>query len=59
MSEEEITLEGEQTDLKKYVEDVGGIHGLRGIHKVRGWNNIKYGAGLSAKKHTFYWTFYE
>ena len=40
MSEEELTLDGEQTDLKKYVEDVGGIHGLREVHKVRGWNNI-------------------
>ena len=49
MSEEELTLNGEQTDLKKYVEDVGGIHGLREVHKVRGWNNIQYGAGLSAK----------
>jgi hypothetical protein len=48
MSEEELTLNGEQTDLKKYVEDVGGIHGLREVHKVRGWNNIQYGAGLSA-----------
>ena len=44
-----MTLEGEQTDLKKYVEDAGGIHGLREVHKVRGWNNIQYGAGLSAK----------
>jgi len=35
MSEEELTLNGEQTDLKKYVEDVGGIHGLREVHKVR------------------------
>ena len=49
MGEKELTLEGEQNDLKKYVEDVGGIHGLREVHKVRGWNNIQYGAGLSAK----------
>ena len=41
MSEEELILEGEQSDLKKYVEDVGGIHGLREVHKVRGWNNIQ------------------
>jgi len=49
MGEEELTLEGEQTDLKKYVEDAGGIHGLREVHKVRGWNNIEYAAGLSGK----------
>ena len=29
MGEDELILEGEQSDLKKYVEDVGGIHGLR------------------------------
>ena len=49
MGGKELTLEGEHTDLKKYVEDVGGIHGLREVHKVRGWNSIQYGAGLSAK----------
>ena len=49
MSEEELFLEGEQSDLKIYVEDVGGIHGLREVDKVRGWNNIQYGAGLSGK----------
>ena len=49
MGEDELILEGEQSDLKKYVEGVGGIHGLREVHKVRGWNNIQYGAGLSGK----------
>ena len=49
MGEDELILEGEQSDLKKYVEDVGGILGLREVHKVRGWNNIQYGAGLSGK----------
>ena len=49
MGEDELILEGEHSDLKKYVEDVGGIHGLREVHKVRGWNNIQYGAGLSGK----------
>ena len=49
MGEDELILEGEQSDLSKYVEDVGGIHGLREVHKVRGWNNIQYGAGLSGK----------
>ena len=49
MGEDELTLEGEQSDLSKYVEDAGGIHGLREVHNVRGWNNIQYGAGLSGK----------
>ena len=49
MGEDELILDGEQSNLKKYVEDVGGIHGLREVHKVRGWNNIQYGAGLSGK----------
>ena len=49
MGEDELILEGEQSDLSKYVEDAGGIHGLREVHKVRGWNNIQYGAGLSGK----------
>ena len=44
MGEDELILEGEQSDLSKYVEDAGGIHGLREVHKVRGWNNIQYGA---------------
>ena len=49
MAEDELILECEQSDLKKSGEDVGGIHGLREVHKVRGWNNIQYGAGLSGK----------
>ena len=49
MAETELTLTGELVDLEKYIENAGGIHGLRGINKVRGWNNIEYGAGLSGK----------
>ncbi len=49
MGESEISLTGEQVDLSKYIEDAGGIHGLRDVDKVRGWNNIEYGAGLSGK----------
>ena len=49
MSESELSLTGEQVDLSKYIEDAGGIHGLRNIDRVRGWNNIEYGAGLSGK----------
>ena len=29
--------------------DEGGIWSLRDLEKVRGWNNIEYGAGLSGK----------
>ena len=49
MDKSELSLTGEEVDLSKYVEDAGGIHGLRDIDKVRGWNNIEYGAGLSGK----------
>ncbi len=46
MGEGEISLTGEQVDLDKFVKDEGGIWSLRQIEKVRGWNNIEYGAGL-------------
>ena len=49
MSEAELSLTGDQINLEKYVENAGGIHGLRNVDKVRGWNNIEYGAGLSGK----------
>jgi uncharacterized RmlC-like cupin family protein len=49
MGEGEISLTGEQVDLDKFVKDEGGIWSLRQIEKVRGWNNIEYGAGLSGK----------
>ena len=49
MDKSELSLTGEQVDLSKYIEDAGGIHGLRDVDKVRGWNNIEYGAGLSGK----------
>ena len=49
MGEGEISLTGEQVNLDKFVKDEGGIWSLRQIEKVRGWNNIEYGAGLSGK----------
>ena len=49
MDKSELSLTGEQVDLSKYIEDAGGIHGLRDVDRVRGWNNIEYGAGLSGK----------
>lgn len=49
MDKSELTLTGEEVDLSKYIEDAGGIHGLRDVDKVRGWNNIEYGPGLSGK----------
>ena len=36
-------------DLTEFVTDEGGIWSLRDLEKVRGWNNIEYGAGLSGK----------
>ena len=59
MVEEEISLTGEQSDLSDYVNDEGGIWSLRQVEKIRGWNNIEYGAGLSGKKHPFHWALYE
>lgn len=39
-----------QDELKKYVEDLGGIAIIRGSKdQIRGWNGIKYRAGLSSK----------
>ena len=49
MAEEEFSLTGEQVDLGRFVSDEGGIWSLREVEKVRGWNNIEYGAGLSDK----------
>ena len=39
----------EQVDLKQFVEGSDGISVIRGSGNVRGWNNIKYKPGLSAK----------
>ena len=36
-------------DLRRQVEDLGGIAVLRGGGGERGWNGIRYRAGLSAK----------
>ena len=47
MTEEELSLTGQQNDLTSFVSDEGGIWSLRQVEKVRGWNNIEYGAGLS------------
>jgi len=39
----------EQVDLKQFVEGGDGISVIRGSGNVRGWNNIRYKPGLSAK----------
>ena len=49
VTEEELSLTGQQNDLTSFVSDEGGIWSLRQVKKVRGWNNIEYGAGLSGK----------
>ena len=36
-------------DLRKFVEAGAGIHVIRGSRDIRGWNGIRYAAGLSAK----------
>ena len=49
MTEEELSLTGQQNDLSSFVSVEGGIWSLRQVEKVRGWKNIEYGAGLSGK----------
>ena len=49
MPGEEVDLTDENLDLSLFVTDEGGIWSLRDLEKVRGWNNIEYGAGLSGK----------
>ena len=39
----------EDLDLTQFVEGGDGIHVIRGSPDVRGWNGIRYAAGLSAK----------
>jgi uncharacterized RmlC-like cupin family protein len=42
-------VEESDEDLKKYVEKGDGIHVIRGSGDCRGWNGIRYKAGMSAK----------
>jgi uncharacterized RmlC-like cupin family protein len=42
-------VEESDEDLKKYVEKGDGIHVIRGSGDFRGWNGIRYKAGMSAK----------
>lgn len=39
----------EDPDLTRFVEGGDGIHVVRGSVDIRGWNGIRYAAGLSAK----------
>jgi uncharacterized RmlC-like cupin family protein len=49
MSEETAELSGETQDLAAMVEGGEGISTIRASGTFRGWNNIRYKAGLSAK----------
>ena len=44
-----ITTTEPELDLTRYVEGGDGIFVIRGGGSVRGWNGIRYRAGLSAK----------
>ena len=44
-----ITTTETELDLKQFVEGGDGIAVVRGGGAVRGWNGIRYRAGLSAK----------
>lgn len=39
----------EEIDLTSFVEGGHGVHVIRGSSDIRGWNGIRYAAGLSAK----------
>jgi len=52
MAETTVTLKQEDLapeDLKAFVEGDDGIFVIRGSENVRGWNGIRYKAGMSAK----------
>ena len=49
MSEEVAEVTEENTDLAAMVEGGEGISTIRASGTFRGWNNIRYKAGLSAK----------
>lgn len=38
-----------ELDLRAFVEAGDGIHVIRGSQDIRGWNGIRYAAGLSGK----------
>ena len=38
-----------EIDLSDYVDGGDGIYSVRQVDKIRSWNNIEYGAGLSGK----------
>ena len=40
---------GDEIDLTTYVDGGDGIYSIRQVNKIRSWNNIEYGAGLSGK----------
>ena len=44
-----ITTTETELDLKQFVEGGDGIAVIRGGGAVRGWNGIRYRAGLSGK----------
>ncbi|GAC1451678.1 MAG: cupin domain-containing protein [Isosphaeraceae bacterium] len=47
-TEAEVTTVNDE-DLARYVEAGDGIHVVRGSGDCRGWNNIRYKVGLSAR----------
>lgn len=49
MTDELVTKDISENELKGFVESEGGIHVIRGSDVCRGWNNIRYKVGMSAK----------
>ena len=45
----DLKRSGKEIDLTEYVDGGDGIYSVRQVDKIRSWNNIEYGAGLSGK----------
>jgi len=47
--DKKLNQDEKEINLSDYVDGGDGIYSVRQIDKIRSWNNIEYGAGLSGK----------
>ena len=47
--DKKLNQTGKEIDLSDYIDGGDGIYSVRQVDKIRSWNNIEYGAGLSGK----------
>ncbi len=45
--DKKLNQDEKEINLSDYVYGVDGIYSVRQIDKIRSWNNIEYGAGLT------------